>query len=213
MNNIKSVLFDLDNTLYPKEAGIFSCMDKRINTYMHQYIGISSKDADRLRKDYWQKYGLTLIGLMMHHNVNPEHYLLYVHNIELKKYLKPDLIFSKGIDELDYQKILFTNSCGFYAQKVLDALHLRHFFSLIFDIRKADFMPKPDIYPYKKILAILNMLPENCVMVDDSLPNLKTANDIGMKTILVGSDENASYINASAINQRQIIEILKYGIY
>jgi len=43
---VKAVLFDLDNTLYPAEKDLFSLIDVRINRYMEEVVAIDSEDVD-----------------------------------------------------------------------------------------------------------------------------------------------------------------------
>jgi putative hydrolase of the HAD superfamily len=35
--------------------------------YIRQHLGVDEEEATRIRQDYWQRYGATLLGLMRHH--------------------------------------------------------------------------------------------------------------------------------------------------
>ena len=65
------LLFDLDNTLYPKSLGIFDQVVERIRNYMEDCLGFEKSLARELRQEYIRKYGSTLRGLMVHYNLNP----------------------------------------------------------------------------------------------------------------------------------------------
>jgi len=69
---VKHILFDLDNTLYPKSLGIFDLVTERIRGYMEKQMGLEKSLAQKLRQDYVQKYGSTMRGLMIHYHLNPE---------------------------------------------------------------------------------------------------------------------------------------------
>ena len=78
---LRYILFDLDNTLYPKSLGIFELVIERIRGYMESQMGFEKSLAQKLRQEYLRKYGSTMRGLMIHHNLNPEDYLQYVHDV------------------------------------------------------------------------------------------------------------------------------------
>jgi FMN phosphatase YigB (HAD superfamily) len=48
------ILFDLDNTLYSAEQEVFSLIDRRINDYMVEIVGIPLDEVDDLRRTYWE---------------------------------------------------------------------------------------------------------------------------------------------------------------
>jgi putative hydrolase of the HAD superfamily len=180
------LLFDLDNTLYSPERNLFNLIDRRINDYMHQVVGIPLEDVDLLRRRYWQRYGVTMQGLMRHHQVDPEDYLHYVHDIDVASRLLPDPELQRTLQALPHRRAIFTNSSTDHSRRVLEALHLSDLFEEIFDIRVANYLPKPLPDPYHAVLARLNIPAEECIMVEDTAENLRTAKELGMGTILVG---------------------------
>ena len=72
--NIKNWVFDLDNTLYKAECGLFDKVHILMGKFIEEKIGISSGEAQAMRSKYYHKYGTTLRGLMSEHNINPEEY-------------------------------------------------------------------------------------------------------------------------------------------
>ena len=68
---IKYILFDLDDTLYPKEIGLMAAIGQRIHQYMQERVGLDPVGARDLRRHYLQTYGTTLKGLQVHYNVGP----------------------------------------------------------------------------------------------------------------------------------------------
>ena len=102
------LIFDLDNTLYPAERQLFNLIDVRINRYMTEIVGIPAPEVDALRRDYWRLYGVTLQGLIRHHAVDPESYLLYVHDIDVSSRLSPDLALREVLNNLPLSKRLFS---------------------------------------------------------------------------------------------------------
>ncbi len=203
---MKAILFDLDNTLYSPERQLFSLIDVRINRFMNEVVGIPSEEVDGLRRRYWAEYGVTLQGLIRHHAVDPEHYLEYVHDVDVSQRLDPDPELRRALQQVSQRKVVFTNGSMDHAHRVLATLQIEDLFEEIFDIRVARYMPKPFQAPYDKVLDRLELAGSDCVMVEDSTDNLRTAKDMGMKTVLVGPGICPAYADvqipvASAILQ------------
>jgi putative hydrolase of the HAD superfamily len=197
---MKAVLFDLDNTLYPAERDLFSLIDVRINRYMEEVVAIDSAEVDELRRRYWKDYGATLQGLILHHGVDPEDYLDYVHAVDVASRLSSDHELQQAISNLRLPSYVFTNGSRCHADRVVAALGLDGLFSDVFDIRIADYQPKPNPDPYQQVLEELGLSGDQCIMVEDQLQNLQMAKQFGMKTVLVGSgpsvDPENSYVDA-----------------
>ncbi|MDK2846889.1 MAG: putative hydrolase of the superfamily [Desulfuromonadales bacterium] len=205
------ILFDLDNTLYSPRCDLFSLIDKRINNYMHEVVGIPLQQVDTLRRRYWQDYGVTMQGLMRHHQVDPEDYLHYVHDVNVGSRLHVDPELRKVLVSLPQTKVIFTNSSRAHVDRVLDALGVADLFDEVFDIRVADYLPKPYPEPYRRVLDNLGMAGERCMMVEDSVANLKPAKELGMVTILVGHAETEPFVDRQLAEVVQLPEILAGG--
>ena len=82
-SHVRAWVFDLDNTLYPPEARLFDQIEVRMTAFVQRSLGVDRAEADRLRADYWARYGTTLAGLMNEHGVDPGPYLTEVHEIDL----------------------------------------------------------------------------------------------------------------------------------
>lgn len=197
---MKAVLFDLDNTLYPAERDLFSLIDVRINRFMEDFAAIDPQDVDILRRRYWKDYGATLQGLIRHHDINPEDYLDYVHAVDVGSRLDPDMELHAALSKLQIPSYVFTNGSRCHVDRVLAALGLDGLFEDVFDIRVADYQPKPNPGPYRQILNRLDIQGEDCLMVEDQHKNLETAKRFGMKTVLVGTQRSEmdkySYVDA-----------------
>jgi putative hydrolase of the HAD superfamily len=189
------LLFDLDNTLYPPERELFDLIDVRINRFMREQVGIPADAVDALRREYWAAYGVTLQGLIRHHGVDPEAYLHYVHDVDVNTRLSADVELREMLEALPQRKAVFTNGSTCHADRVLAALGIADQFETVFDIRIADYLPKPYPQPYQAVLAALGVPPERCTMVEDSRDNLRTAKQLGMTTVLVGTGGTPEFVD------------------
>lgn len=182
---MRAILFDLDNTLYHCERALFSLIDVRINHYMQHVVGIAADQVDGLRRRYWQQYGVTLQGLIREHGADPEDYLDYVHDIDVASRLQANLPLRQMLHNLPQRKFVFTNGSHSHAVRVLHCLQIEDCFEQIFDIRLSNYIPKPNRLPYDAVLDATGLSGGDCVMVEDSVDNLRMAAQLGMKTILV----------------------------
>lgn len=198
------LIFDLDNTLYPAEKQLFGLIDVRINRYMTEIVGIPAPDVDALRRQYWKLYGVTLQGLIRHHGVDPEDYLLYVHDVDVRSRLTPDPVLREALSNLPHRKAVFTNGSSCHANRVLSALGIADIFEEVYDIRVAAYLPKPWPEPYHAVLEKLDTTPDRCIMIEDSRDNLETAKKLGMGTILVGTGQTPDFVDVHLDSTRQI---------
>lgn len=203
-----TLLFDLDNTLYPAERELFSLIDVRINRFMIEVVGIPESEVDHLRRDYWQRYGASLQGLIRHFGIDPEAYLDFVHEVDVASRLAPDPGLRRTLQQLPQRKVVFTNGSRGHALRVLDSLDITDQFEKIFDIRVARYLPKPFSAPYQAVLEDLGVQARHCIMLEDSLANLRTAKELGMGTILVGDSPSAPYVDAQISRAEQVLQAL-----
>tara|TARA_Y100000991_G_C21849696_1_gene296088 strand:+ start:55 stop:714 length:660 start_codon:yes stop_codon:yes gene_type:complete len=194
----KSVwIFDLDNTIYEPETNIFNQIDEKMKTFISEKIFITKDEALILQKKYYKKYGTTLFGLMKHHNIDPNEFLDYVHNIDLEN-LKTNPTLHKMIKALPGKKIIYTNGEKKYAKKVLYALGINDLFKDIWDIKSSKFVPKPQIDPLKNYLFENTFKAENCVYFEDLKKNLLPGHQLGLTTVHISneaSNESDFYID------------------
>lgn len=203
------ILFDLDNTLYPPQRELFSLIDVRINRYMCEVVGIPSHDVDDLRRSYWERYGVTLQGLIRHYGIDPEDYLTYVHDVDIPSRLTADTQLRDVLSSLTQRRMVFTNGSLCHADRVLAALGIEDLFETVFDIRIAAYQPKPFPEPYLAVLDQLGASAAHCVMVEDTRENLRTAKNLGMKTILVGDGETPDFVDLHIPAVTQISHMLQ----
>ena len=205
----EAILFDLDNTLYTEESGIFDLIDQRMNEWLMSRLNIPEEECRQFRHKYFVKYGTTLRGLMLHHNVDPKDFLEYVHDVPVLEFLSVDEELRKTLEQIRTRKIIFTNSDAKHATRILDALGIRDLFEKIFDIEAMQFIPKPDPEAYRLALAYLGIAASECLLIDDMERNLRPARELGMQTILIGTPTPDSGPNHIINNIKELSSILQ----
>jgi putative hydrolase of the HAD superfamily len=192
LDHIRNWIFDLDNTLYPAGANLFARIDQRMTAYIARLLGVDDAEAHRIQKHYFLGHGTTLAGLMTEHDVDPQEFLAYVHDIEMDV-LDEDAPLAASIARLPGRKLVFTNGDAPYALKVLDRLGLGGSFEAIHDIHAMDLKPKPAASAYAGLCAAFDIDPAESLFADDMARNLLPAKAIGMTTVWVdnGSEQAA----------------------
>ena len=190
LSHIRNWIFDLDNTLYPASANLFPLIDARMGEYIMKLIGCDAVEAHRIQKDYFFAHGTTLAGLMTEHEVDPHHFLNYVHDVEMDVIERNEALVA-ALARLPGRKLIFTNADTSYAGKILERIGLHDSFEAVHDIHATGFRPKPDPQAYQGLLDAYGLDPHHSLFVEDMARNLKPAKAIGMTTVWVdnGSEQ------------------------
>jgi putative hydrolase of the HAD superfamily len=181
---IETWVFDLDNTLYPASSSLFPQIDVRMRRFIAERLHLSLDDAFALQKRYYREFGTTLRGLMLVHNIEPEAFLSFVHDIDCTV-LDAAPRLDAALACLPGRKLIFTNGSERHAENVLARLGLTRHFEGIFDIRAARFIPKPQPECYQLMIDRHAVDPRGALMVEDIHRNLRPAAAIGMTTLWV----------------------------
>ncbi|WP_114966896.1 pyrimidine 5'-nucleotidase [Alkalilacustris brevis] len=182
--HIRTWVFDLDNTLYPPEAALFTQIEARMTDFVMRSLGVPRGEADHLRHKYWAEHGTTLAGLMECHGIAPEAYLEEVHDISLDA-LSPDPALRTRIDALPGRRLVYTNGSAPYALRVLAARGLSGVFEAVYGIEDAGFQPKPRRAAFEAICARDRITPDWAAMFEDDPRNLSAPHAMGMRTVHV----------------------------
>ncbi len=181
-SHVTTWVFDLDNTLYPPRYRLFDQIEVRMTAWVMRALNVGATEANRLRQHYWDKYGTTLAGLMREHNVDPAPYLTDVHNIDFSV-LPRDPVLASHLRALPGRKIVYTNACAPYAEKVLDARGLGGIFDAIYGVEHAQFRPKPEREAFEAIFSQDGLDPTFAAMFEDDARNLTVPHDMGMACV------------------------------
>jgi len=185
---IKFWIFDLDNTLYADETKVFDQVDKKMSKYISEKLNVNITEAKEIQKNYFHKYNTTLNGMIKNHKIDANEFLEFVHDIDVN-FLKKNYGLGEELKKLDGKKIIYTNGSKKHALNVTKKIGIDQYFDGIFDIVDSNFVPKPLIEPYKKLVEKHKIDPKLCVFIEDIARNLKPAYEMGMKTIWIENNE------------------------
>jgi putative hydrolase of the HAD superfamily len=191
-------IFDLDDTLHDASTHIFPHINCAMTQYLMTHLDLTEEAANHLRSDYWRRYGATLKGLIRHHGTDPHHFLRHTHRFPQ---LENMVVKARGLrtmlNKLPGRKFVFTNAPMNYAEQILKQLKIRYLFDGVFSIESTRFQPKPSTAGFVRLVRHFKLDARRCTMVEDSLPALKTAKKLGMKTVFVHPEARLpSYVDA-----------------
>ncbi len=199
-------VFDLDNTLHNASPHIFPHINSAMTAYLQTHLGLDAAAAGELRRHYWLRYGATLIGLMRHHAIDPEHFLRATHDVDdLPAKIVREPALRATLQRLPGRKLVFSNAPAHYAAAVMQALGIADLFDDVFSIEHTGYRPKPDSFGFLRLFHRNRVRADRCVMVEDTLANLKTAKKLGMATVWVTrSAKTPGYVDLSVRNLMQL---------
>ena len=186
-------VIDLDNTLYAANSGVFARMDKRMTAFVARELDIDHDQANQLRIKYWKKYGTTLRGMMLHHNMQPEAFLHDVHDINAHEILSKDSALDAALTRLPGRKVIHTNGIQEHAERILGRLGITHHFTKIYDIRFNQYMPKPCQKTLTMLMANEKVAASRTLVVDDMPDNLQAAQALGCQTAWITPESDSSW--------------------
>ena len=206
-DHINTWIFDLDNTLYPASCKLFDQMHVRMSDFIRDRFNVDETEALRRRRDYYVKYGTTLRGLMIEHDMHPDAFLDYVHDIDYSTVPRLENL-GEALANLPGRKLVFTNGTTVHAKRVMNRLGVEDHFEAVFDIVDSDYIPKPDRTPYDKFQNLHGVDGSRSAFFEDLAENLQAPHNMGMTTVLITDDKNhdAHYVHHTTNN---LVEFLK----
>ena len=191
-DNINTWIFDLDNTLYSADSGIFQQVHKLMGEFVAKNLNMELAEAKKLQAKYYKQHGTTLRGMMDNHGVDPDYFLEEVHKLDYS-IVGPNQNLNDELYKLEGRKIIYTNANKQHVLDVLEKINLTNFFDEIYDIKMANYIPKPEISPYEKIIDLFDIEANKSAMFDDIAKNLVPAKKVGFTPVWV----DAGYENFS----------------
>ena len=188
LTNIKYWIFDLDNTLYSGQTKVFSEVDKKMSSFISKKLNVDLVEAKKIQKEYFYEYGTTLSGLMKMKNVDPNEFLEFVHDIDIS-WLPKDKILKNELIKIKEKKIIFTNGSHAHVENVTKQLGIFGLFDGAFDITDANYVPKPHLDPYQKLIKKFDLDTNLSILIEDIAHNLEQAKNLGMQTCWLENEE------------------------
>ncbi|KQW86732.1 pyrimidine 5'-nucleotidase [Brevundimonas sp. Root1279] len=185
LSHVTAWVFDMDDTLYPRDQGLMHLVQARINAYVVEAVGLNPDEAGVLQRQFLDEHGTTLAGLMANYTIDAPHFLHDVHDVPMDG-LEPNPLLAEQLMRLPGRRFVFTNGAREYAGRVLDRLGVTDCFDGVFAIEDADLTPKPAPSTFRRMIERFGFEPRQSAFFEDTPRNLEPAKAIGMATVLIG---------------------------
>jgi putative hydrolase of the HAD superfamily len=205
--NITTIIFDVDDTLYDVGCGFTAHRNGEIvQQYMVDHLSFPSLEAaKKVRDEYFERYHATAKALTVAQQegrfpegapeFDTKHLAEYwVEQLDYSKLGGPKRELKAKLNEIPLTLVAFSNGPRAYVKRVLQTLDLFDLFGEERLFAVDDVLPhcKPEPAAFETVFEkIGHPSPETCIMVEDSMKNIRAANKLGMKTILItGTSEH-----------------------
>jgi putative hydrolase of the HAD superfamily len=193
-------LFDLDNTLHNASEHIFPRVNVAMTQFVARKLNLSMEQANDVRQRFWRQYGATLLGLVKHHGIDMAEFLREAHPFpDMHEIVARHNMLISALRRLPGRKVLLTNAPRAYAADVLHAMGIRNLFERVIAIEDMRFggelQPKPDRRMMRRLAATLKVAPQQCILVEDSVENIRAARFVRMRSVLVLGYTFSSQVN------------------
>ncbi|KAB1206413.1 hypothetical protein CJ030_MR7G027613 [Morella rubra] len=203
------LLFDLDDTLYPRSSGLSAEVTKNIQEYMLHKLGIEDGKIPQLCVSLYKNYGTTMAGLKaIGYNFQYDDFHGYVHGRLPYDMLKPDPVLRGLLLSLPIRKVDDADVDPISRIEVfdIDKYLSRPDASLV--LPRTPVVCKPFEGAYEKVFNIANINPQRTLFFDDSIRNLLSGKRMGLHTVLVGTSHRTQGVDNALESIHNIREAL-----
>lgn len=216
MKKYALIIFDMDGTLYSFENGAYDIYSttfyKKIEQngvdFISRKLNMNRADAQKIRKSIFDKYnGNISIGLKKEFNIEREEYFNSAWDIDAAKYLKPAVQLDDMLARIKIKKAVLSSAPEVWVQRAIKQLGI---YEQLDGVWCDDGIKKPDVNAYLRVTNAFNVLPQDTLIVEDEVRYLVPAKELGMTTVLIGSEKNRFIdYNIKTIYEIQSIEEIK----
>lgn len=186
MKNIKNLVFDLDNTLYSQSLGYQELADAKMYRFLEEKMGMSFEEYKKECQNWRKKCGSTF-GLYKEKGTSFDEYLQYVCEHNMDKVAYNDELYQK-LKSLPHKKIIYTDANLKHVQNTLPRLKLDDVITDIFTVADGGYIWKGYDGGFERFVKFYNLNPEESVIFEDNLNNLRKAKSLGFVTVLINEE-------------------------
>ena len=209
-SNPKTLIFDIDSTLYTNAAYAFEQIDCQVRQFARDR-GITADEARKMVADYRAQFAasnngkkISLGNILLAFGIPIEQSVEWRKTLmEPADFLKRDerLIQTLSALQQKYNLICVTNNPVFTARKTLDTIGISEFFPEIVGLDTC-LKSKPAVEPFMKACELTNSKPQQCIAIGDRYDmDISLPLELGMGGILVtGVEEIYDFFNDKSLH-------------
>lgn len=199
LSHVKGLIWDLDNTLYRfDQAFEKACNIAAARTVQQLIPQVSFEEAFAAAEKSYIDHGYSGKALVERYGIAyPDYHYLYHDTIDESIIERNEAIII-ALGDLALPHILITHASRRWAERTLRHLSMDAYFPCdkIVALEDTQFQGKAySSAPFIKGLELLNLPPENVLVVEDTVKNLVRPKEMGMTTVLIhhGADNHLGH--------------------
>mmetsp|Transcript_81284 Transcript_81284/g.143387 ORF Transcript_81284/g.143387 Transcript_81284/m.143387 type:complete len:277 (+) Transcript_81284:60-890(+) len=197
---MECVFFDCDDCLYKNQWATAAALDTQFGKYCETKLGVTKERMMEL----FQRHGTSLCGLVREGHLQEkdvDSFLQEVHDVHLD--IEPDPALREMLLTLPHRRWVFTAATREHAERCLGKLGIKDLFEGIVAcssqemIKRVGFVSKHDpscFHAAMDIAGVPRDRANKCMLLDDSVRNIKTARSVGFHTVLVGRQDRKGQV-------------------
>ena len=184
----KVLVFDLDATLYYAGDKIEELCDAKVIRYFADKLNISLKQSEDLIKDIRSRYAYDVEALEHDFPFSKFEFMEDVCDVDVS-ILQPDTKLNGLLKRLPQPKYILTDSTRRHVSDTLKAIRVdENLFTGVFDAHDMNYTFKYNPESFRLFLQKYNLKAQDCILFEDSVTNLRTAQQLGFTTVLIRPD-------------------------
>lgn len=215
--NISGILWDLDNTLYRVDHALELAINHAVaRAAISLGADISHEDAQQLAYESWLEHRHSAHVFMTRYNLSFHDMHMTTDKFLEGSVVEKCLMTRDLFHHTTQDHALITHSARPWALRTLEHLELKPWFPdhQVFGYEDYEFMSKAKSRKSFEIaLASINKNPEDVMMVEDTLENLRVPREMGMKTVFLHHGKKPStlpgFVDCDFSNVRELLEQIK----
>lgn len=207
MQGIKNYIFDLDATLYQDSGEVEVDYERRIIEFFQIRLNLSKEEAKGVGEEILRKFRWEAQGVEPMYGISQKEFMDYIGDVSVS-HLPACPELAEQLKKLNGRLFVFTDSTINHVRDSLKQLCVdENLFSGIFDAEMGNFAFKFNNESFERLFEYYNINPQESVLFEDKLLNLKFAKSFGMKTILISDKpQNETYIDFQFPNINKALE-------
>lgn len=186
-DDIRGIIWDLDNTLYRLDDAIIHAFNLSIARMVREAgVDVPMDEAVDMAVRSFEETGYSGTVFIRDFDIDQEHLHYNFHKGIDATVIAKSLETKKMFADVNLSNVLLTHGAHDWARRVLSHLELLEFFpdDQILALEHYDFERKYESRKgFMMALEKLRTLPQNTIMVEDTLSNLRIPSEMGIKTV------------------------------
>lgn len=184
----KTLIFDLDSTLYYVGNKMEKLCDNKVISYVVKNLHVSESEALNLIKRFREEYRYDSEAIVNKYSISQKDFVEYVCDIPTDD-IPQDKELNALLKQISNAKYILTDSTQKHTKDILKKMEVsENNFNYIYDAHDMDYIFKYRKGCFEKFLAKFNLQAKDCVMFEDSYKNLEMAKFCGMTTVYIKHD-------------------------